>query len=134
MENKILKNVIISTIISLLLVIGVVTWVSKSLNFGQVNVDTIKGSSNSYTYHTASTTASLVLDFNNRAALECVNSGASNAVHLYLTSTSTGITATSGIFMAANGGSYTPEFVWPGQVWAITETGTSSVVCQVTTR
>ncbi|MCL5071586.1 MAG: hypothetical protein M1308_11940 [Actinobacteria bacterium] len=115
------------------MVIGVVFWISKSVNFGQVNVDTIRGSSNSYTSHIASSSASRVLDFGNRMALECVNGG-SNAVHLYLTSTSTGVVATSGIFLASSGGSYTPEFVWPGQVWVITETGTSSVVCQETKR
>lgn len=131
---KNLKNIVIPLIISIVFsAIFIFVFNQPGIISGGINVDTIRGSSNSYAYQTASTSASLVSDFNNRAVMECVNNGA-NDVHLYLTSTSTGVNATSGILMVANGGSYSPEFVWPGQVWVVSETGTSSVVCQETTR
>jgi len=131
---KNIKNIIIPVIISIAFSSLIAFVINKNnSNLEGINVDTIRGSANTYAYQIASTTASLVSDFKNRAALECVNNGANN-VHLYLTATSTGVNATSGILMVANGGSYTPEFIWPGQIWVISETGTSSVVCQETTK
>ena len=112
--------------------------ISQDFQAGQVTVDTVRGGANTYVYQEASSTASLVSDFKNRAALECWNTGAT-IVRMYLVATSTGITATSGVYMVANGGNFVPEFLWPGQIWTITDasaasTATSSVVCQETTR
>jgi len=98
-------------------------------NLGQINVDTVRVGTNTYTAATASTTATEVLDINTgRVGLECQNQG-TNDVRIFLQATSTGVTSTSGFVIAKNG-SYVPEFLWPGKVFVITASGTSTVVCQ----
>ncbi len=131
----------LTILIAAIIIAPIVAWyVLSSLSsgngtFGQLTPDTVRGGTNTYTSYTASSGASMALDINTaRAGLEIQNTGATNAVRVYLQATSTGVTSTNGIYLAPNGGSYTPEFTWPGQVWVITPSGTSSVVIQSTIR
>lgn len=133
--NQNLKNIIISVTIGILLTVIVVLlaggFQKGQFTGGQINADTRRGSSNTYTAFAASSTASLALaDTAGCLGLEIqVISG--NNTRVYLQATSTGVTASNGIRLALGQG-YTPEFLWTGQIWAITETGTSTVGIQCT--
>ena len=102
-----------------------------SMASGSVTRDTVRGTTNSYSSSTATTTPVRVLTADSgRVALELWNE-AGVATKFWLQSTSTGVVASKGIRLTA-GGSYTPEFVWLGEVWVITESGTSTVGAQST--
>jgi hypothetical protein len=101
-------------------------------SLGGIQTNTVKAGSNYYTSQTASTTAQKLLSSRSgRVGLRLSNTGL-NAVRIFLQSTSTGATATSGVSIAA-AGTYTPEFSWEGEVWEITASATSTIEAQETT-
>jgi hypothetical protein len=125
-----IKQFIIQMSIIIIAIFAIVMFAPSNDSLGQINVDTVRVGTNTYTTVVASSSAVEALDINTgRIGLECENAGP-NAVRIYLQATSTGVTSTNGLYLAANGGSYTPEFMWTGKVFVITSSGTSSVVCQ----
>lgn len=129
--NQNTKNIIISSLIAIFATIGITALIPKSapLQSGQINADIRRMNSNTYTYHMGSSTASrFLLNTAGCLGLEIENTNG-NATRIYLQATSTGVFATSGIRLAV-GQSYTPEFVWTGEGWTITESGTSSLTIQ----
>jgi hypothetical protein len=122
-----------------LIVVGLayVGAVNRTGNLQGIQPNTIVGKTNTYTSGIASSTASRLLEANSgRSGLYLQVTGATTSVRFWLQSTSTGVSSSSGIYVKP-GGSYTPEFVWFGEVWMITNsdavsTATSTVQAQET--
>lgn len=136
MKNSTLLSIVIACILVTCAGIGIVlsTNTPAPANLQGTGIDAIRGSSNTYTAHMASSGVSQVVAARDgRVGLRIENTGGGAAdVRVYLQSTSTGATAASGIRLAEKE-EYVPDFVWEGEVWVITTTGTSTVVVQETT-
>ena len=130
MKNSLISIGILIGVVVLLMLL--VLTPNSSSELGSITRDTLRGQSNTYTQHIASTTASRALTSDTgRIDFDSFNTGDNN-VRMFLQSTSTGVSATSGIPLASTTGSYSPNFTWVGEVWVITPSGTSSVILQST--
>lgn len=120
-------------IIAVIVIVGVlVVGVNfRTPSIGGVARDTLTGKTSTHTAYVASSTASMAITSNTgRIALRVQNVGA-NDVYLYLQATSTGVAVDGGIKLASSTREvYIPNFIWPGEIWAITGAGTSTISIQ----
>ena len=145
-----LIKTLITTIAVALLAGGLIGWfvIAPLLNppqedrAGAINQNSRRGQSNVYTLAYASSGQYKALSTRgNRCGLEAEVTDSTSSVRLYLQNEK-GSEATSTIarntgFLLDPKGSYTPEFIWPGEAWIITDqaeatTATSSIVFQET--
>jgi len=113
--------IIIASVAILLIVLG------SNSSLKGITPDVREAESVTYTSIEASVTPAECLSATSRRFGLTMQNQIGNDVRFYFQSTSTGITATSGIELAA-GEEYTPEFIWTRGVWCRSETGTSTVV------
>src|SRR3990167_5810097 len=122
-------------------VLAVSILILASAFFAMKGADLASGklTSNPNAYTSASMTSSTVGDSavqvlarnTDRNFAECVNR-TSTVVYCAKNATSTGVSTSTALYTAANGGSHTFDVNDPylGALWCLTNTGTSSVVCE----
>lgn len=128
------KHQFISIIIAILIAPAIaIAFFQKPVSapeFGELTKDTLTAKTCTYTTFTASTTAAKALSIKtDRVSLLVQNTAATSSARVFLQATSTGVASTTGVVVLASS-SYSPNFIWPGEVYVITPTGSAGLVIQ----